>query len=463
MNAKNMPDAKGGTLIIDQYRGKSDSGHEVSQTGTSIFDPVLCELAYRWFCPPGGTVLDPFAGGSVRGIVAAMLGYEYVGIDLSERQIQANREQAEAICGNDNIYGDYVKVNISSKWARHKFKCSLDYIKQVCGGRCCQGSDKVLISLLPSEEQQHIDNGKDVQNGLLQPDPKTGQCPYKGEHGLCSIHGSEQKPFGCIASPFTLNKGNTLIVRDRYTKLKCHGEGQPAYHAFRGSLDLLFGADEAQRIVEHLDNGGGDIAANMPVQTYNKIKYLDKLKHGVVQQVSDKKMPVWHIGDSRDMDQHCSDVQADFIFSCPPYADLEVYSDDERDLSKLEYADFITAYKDIIAKAASKLRDNRFACFVVGEVRDKRGNYYGFVPDTIQAFRDAGLEYYNEAILVTAVGSLPIRAGRQFQAGRKLGKTHQNILVFVKGNAKQATQAIGDVEFGDTEVENDRKTQKSND
>ena len=39
--------------------------------GTSIFDPVLCEIAYRWFCPEGATVLDPFAGGSVRGIVAA--------------------------------------------------------------------------------------------------------------------------------------------------------------------------------------------------------------------------------------------------------------------------------------------------------------------------------------------------------------------------------------------------------
>lgn len=26
-------------------------------SGTSIFDPVLCEIAYRWFCPPGGTVL----------------------------------------------------------------------------------------------------------------------------------------------------------------------------------------------------------------------------------------------------------------------------------------------------------------------------------------------------------------------------------------------------------------------
>ena len=40
-------------------------------SGTSVFDPVLCEVAYRWFSPPGGHVLDPFAGGSVRGILAA--------------------------------------------------------------------------------------------------------------------------------------------------------------------------------------------------------------------------------------------------------------------------------------------------------------------------------------------------------------------------------------------------------
>ena len=62
--------------------------------------------------------------------------------------------------------------------------------------------------------------------------------------------------------------------------------------------------------------------------------------------------------------------------------------------------------------------------------------------DTVEAFRYAGLEYYNEAILVTAVGSLPIRVGKQFQAGRKLGKTHQNILVFVKGDGKKAAQAV---------------------
>ena len=62
------------------------------------------------------------------------------------------------------------------------------------------------------------------------------------------------------------------------------------------------------------------------------------------------------------------------------------------------------------------------------------------------AFIDAGLKYYNEAILVTSVGSLPIRAGRQFSASRKLGKTHQQVLVFVKGNPCKAVDRCGKVE-----------------
>lgn len=65
--------------------------------GTSIFDPVLCELAYKWFCPEGGVIFDPFAGGSVRGIVAGLLGYKYYGIDLSSEQIKANIEQGKTI------------------------------------------------------------------------------------------------------------------------------------------------------------------------------------------------------------------------------------------------------------------------------------------------------------------------------------------------------------------------------
>lgn len=238
---------------------------EVGSTGTSIFDPVLCEIAYRWFCPPGGAVLDPFAGGSVRGIVASKLGRAYTGVDLRAEQIDANRAQAEQICGEP-----------MPKW--------------VCG------------------------DSREVMPALAQ----QGVAP-----------------------------------------------------------------------------------------------------------------------------------QFDFVFSCPPYADLEVYSDDPRDLSTLEYEEFRAAYATIIAGACALLKDDRFACFVVGDVRDRKGFYRNFPGHTIEAFEAAGLRLYNEAILVTAVGSLPIRAGKQFAATRKLGKTHQQVYVFCKGDPRKATEAVGQVEFGE--------------
>ena len=33
------------------------------QTATSIFDPALCEVMYKWFCVDGGNIYDCFAGG----------------------------------------------------------------------------------------------------------------------------------------------------------------------------------------------------------------------------------------------------------------------------------------------------------------------------------------------------------------------------------------------------------------
>jgi hypothetical protein len=106
-------------------------------------------------------------------------------------------------------------------------------------------------------------------------------------------------------------------------------------------------------------------------------------------------------------------------------------------------------YASIIAGACALLKPDRFACFVVGDVRDRQGFYRNFPGHTIEAFEAAGLRLYNEAILVTAVGSLPIRAGKQFAATRKLGKTHQNCLVFIKGDPRKAAEAIGEVEFGE--------------
>lgn len=261
--AKNEYEAKvGRTVSWDEFFEANPDAR--SQSGTSIFDPVLCELAYRWFSPAGGLILDPFAGGSVRGIVAAKTGRRYIGCDLRPEQVQANREQ----------------------W------------------------------------------------------------------------------------------------------IQLAGEDDPA--------------------------------------------------------------PTWHCGDSRRIHEHARGVEADFVFSCPPYADLEVYSDNPADLSTMDYPHFVAAYREIIARAVSLLKPDRFACFVVGDVRDPRGLYRNFVSDTIAAFQDAGAQLYNEAILVTQAGSLAVRVGKQFTASRKLGKTHQNVLVFVKGDPRRATEACGAVEVDDS-------------
>jgi DNA modification methylase len=226
--------------------------------GTSIFDPFLCELMYKWFCPLEGSILDPFAGGSVRGIVAAKTGHNYLGLELRPEQVEANIAQRNKIIGNT---------------------------------------------------------------------PE--------------------------------------------------------------ALDWIIGDSN---------------------------KTLDKI------------------------DQHF-----DMIFSCPPYADLEVYSDDPDDLSNMSYEDFKKVYSSIIRKAVSKLKDNRFACFVVGEVRNKSGGYKNFVADTIKAFLDAGCVYYNELILVNSAGTLPLRAGRVFNSSRKIGKMHQNILVFYKGDMAKIKAEFGKI------------------
>ena len=148
--------------------------------------------------------------------------------------------------------------------------------------------------------------------------------------------------------------------------------------------------------------------------------------------------PVWVCGDSMETLPGAPD--ADMVFSCPPYGDLEVYSDNPNDLSNMEWHTFVAAYKRIILRSVDRMKPDTFACFVVGDFRDKKGFYRNFVSTTIQAFEDCGARLYNEAILATSVGSAAMRVTKQFQSGRKLAKTHQNVLVFVKGDWREAAR-----------------------
>lgn len=216
--------------------------------GTSIFDPVLCEVLYHWFCKEKGTILDPFAGGSVRGVVANYLGYKYTGIDIRQEQIDSNREQAL----------DILEVNNQPNW-------------------------------------------------------------YVGD-------------------------------------------------------------------------------SNKVLDGFNK--------------------------------------EFDLIFSCPPYGDLEVYSDLKGDISNMDYKDFLKKYEGIIKKSCGLLRNDGFACFVVGNIRDKQGDYRNFVNDTVQFFLNSGMTLYNDAVFLENGLNTAAMRSKKYMRNLKLVKVHQNILIFRKKNEK---------------------------
>jgi hypothetical protein len=91
----------------------------------------------------------------------------------------------------------------------------------------------------------------------------------------------------------------------------------------------------------------------------------------------------------------------------------------------------MTILRTAFTAAATTLKRNRFACIVVGDIRDERGYYRNFHEDVKAIFADAGMPLYNELILIEALGTAPQRANR-LMTSRKVVKTHQNVLVFHK-------------------------------
>ena len=232
-------------------------GSTLTDTGTSIFNPALCEILLAWYSARGDAVLDPFAGGSVRGIVAARMERRYTGVDLRPEQIAANEEQAAAI-------------------------------------------------------------------------------------------------------------------------------------------------------------------------------------------VPDNR-PRWIVGDSLGIDALAGDgAPFDFLLTCPPYGDLEVYSDDPADLSTKGVEEFDAAYAEILRKSVAMLAPDRFAAVVVGNYRAKDGHLIDLAGKTVRAMEVAGAAYHNDHIVVQSCGSLPIRTRKQFLATRKAGRQHQFALVFCKGDARKAAARLGE-------------------
>lgn len=249
------------------YNIQSELGREntISKTrfwdyeGVSVFDPYLTELMYSWFIHKGGTVLDPFAGGSVRGIIAEELGYPYTGIELSAEQVKSNYKQS--------------------------------------------------------------------------------------------------------------TKPNWIV---------------------------------------------GDSSKILPTLTST----------------------------------------FDFIWTCPPYYDLEIYSDHPDDISNMSVEEFDKNYCEILKQSVNLLNNNRFFGIVLSEVREPSitgkyspGGYRGLIHKTIDCLESVGMLFYNDMILINPAGQTAKVAKTFFNRNRKVASTHQNVLIFCKGNPDIATEWI---EKGDT-------------
>ena len=159
--------------------------------------------------------------------------------------------------------------------------------------------------------------------------------------------------------------------------------------------------------------------------------------------------------DGRNVDKYLANETQDLFFSCPPYFDLEVYSDLPNDASNQEtYEEFYKILDTAFRKAVGRLKENRFAVVVASDMRGKDGGYYDFISDIKHTFIDSGLKLYNEIVLINSVGSGAFRA-RNIMRNRKVVRLHQEVLVFYKGKENNIGKEFGAVEVADIDSENE--------
>jgi DNA modification methylase len=499
----------------EKKRAQGLKGNKVP-SDTSIFDPALCEVLYHWFVPKGGTILDPFAGGSVRGIVANKLGFKYTGIDIRDEQVKSNREQAIDILGPQNLpkwligdsnkvldsfSGDITPVHRDSKGMYFKREdyagfttmdkssgtkvraynhmilnqpdaeylvvgCSADSLMQVYVSEMAVKHGKKSKVFIPGRKdnskmtQYCMDLGADitelkspcypnhyrkavkdfsVDNNVVKWQPAISALDSKKQVSnipkdvkrIVIPTGSGAIAIGIICGLIETGRHDIDVVLVKVSKafggkkeivesVKRHFASLDVYIPMP-NIDVIDPTMDYKKEVNYTLEDGTELD---PVYSAKAYKWmLENPKENTL---------LWISGRRPGLNINYAPVdEYDFVFSCPPYADLEVYSDLDGDISNMPYDKFMTAYEEIIAKSCKLLKSGGMACFVVGEVRNKQGNYIGFVPDTIKAFEKAGMRYYNEGILLNAMATAAMRAGGNMKS-KKLVKVHQNILVFKK-------------------------------
>lgn len=122
----------------------------------------------------------------------------------------------------------------------------------------------------------------------------------------------------------------------------------------------------------------------------------------------------------------------DFVFSCPPYYDLEVYSDLAGDLSNANsYDEYLCMLKNVLQNCYDVLKKNCFAVFVVGNFRNKKGELENLNGDLITKAKEVGFKLWDELIWMGASNVALTRCGK-FEKNRKSVRMHEYIIILKK-------------------------------
>lgn len=121
----------------------------------------------------------------------------------------------------------------------------------------------------------------------------------------------------------------------------------------------------------------------------------------------------------------------DFSYTCPPYYNLEVYSDMPADLSAMgTYDDFLTGIHQTLASTFPAMKAGSLTAWVVGNFRigDELKHFNG---DLISLARGIGYKLHDEIVWQGASSLAKLRAGN-FEKARKSVRIHEYIVLLRK-------------------------------
>lgn len=134
-------------------------------------------------------------------------------------------------------------------------------------------------------------------------------------------------------------------------------------------------------------------------------------------------------------------VKANCLITCPPYWNLEVYSDDPADLStKPTYEQFLAGISEVIRRSKFGLRNGAVAAWVVGEFRHPETNeLIDFPGDVARLHQDHGFWIYDRIIYTHANPQAFWRMG-VFDKTRKLIRVHEHVIVAKYGGEEKPSR-----------------------